>query len=120
MNLNNMLSRFYFTKMLSTRFWVSLAVALFSVVGQPTSNAQAPNLMDYAKGSEYEIENIRVEGAKYLDGKILITLSGLAVGDKIKIPGDQIPKAIKTLWKQRLFTNISIDADRIEGDKRCV
>jgi outer membrane protein insertion porin family len=64
---------------------------------------------------EYELGGVRVEGAKFLDGRILVTLSGLAVGDKIKIPGDQIPKAMKTLWKQKLFTNISVEQEKIEG-----
>ena len=54
-------------------------------------------LFDYTKGGEYEIADIRVEGAKYLDSHILVTLSGLAKGDKIKLPGEQIPKAIKAL-----------------------
>src|SRR5687768_11044209 len=67
---------------------------------------------DYAKGGEYEIVDVRVEGAKFLDAKILVTLSSLAKGDKIKIPGEQIPKAIKTLWKQKLFTNVSIVAEK--------
>ncbi len=75
------------------------------------------NLFDYSKGGEYEIAAIRVEGAKYLDTKILATLSGLTKGEKIKIPGEDIPKAIKALWKQRLFTNVSIEADKILSDK---
>ncbi len=39
------------------------------------------------------------------------------MGDRIKIPGEQLPKAIKTLWRQKLFTNISVDASKIEGGK---
>ncbi len=92
-----------------------LFISLFAV---SVLSAQVDaNMFDYGKGGEYEIADIRVDGAKYLDGKILLTLSGLAKGDKIKIPGEQIPKAIKTLWKQKLFTNVSIDAERISGDK---
>jgi outer membrane protein insertion porin family len=72
---------------------------------------------DYGSGGEYEIAAIRVEGAKFLDAKILATLSGLAVGDKIKVPGEAIPKAIKTLWRQRLFTDITIHAEKIEAGK---
>lgn len=72
---------------------------------------------DYSKGGEYEIADVKVEGAKFLDAHILTTLSGLAKGDKIKIPGEQIPKAIKALWRQKLFTNISIDASKIEAGK---
>ncbi|MCW5907957.1 MAG: outer membrane protein assembly factor [Chitinophagales bacterium] len=94
---------------------LSLFIALFAAVLMQAQTSS--NLFDYAKGGEYEIAEIRVEGAKYLDGRILLTLSGLAVGDKIKIPGDAIPKAIKTLWKQRLFTNVSIEAERITSNK---
>lgn len=79
--------------------------------------AQQPQVFDYSKGGEYEIQDIIVEGAKHLDGRILITLSGLAVGDKVKIPGDDIPRAIKTLWRQKLFTNVSIEAEKIVGNK---
>lgn len=82
--------------------------------------AQAQELpvpFDYGSGGEYEIAAIRVEGAKFLDAKILATLSGLAVGDKIKVPGEAIPKAIKTLWRQRLFTDITIHAEKIEQGK---
>lgn len=79
--------------------------------------AQQPAQFDYSKPAEYEIGSVRVEGAKFLDAQILITLSGLAKGDMVKIPGEQIPKAIKALWKQRLFTNVSIDAESISDGK---
>jgi len=79
--------------------------------------AQEPALFDYSKSAEYEIGGVKVEGAKFLDAQILVTLSGLAKGDKIKIPGEQIPKAIKALWKQKLFTNVSIEASEITGGK---
>ncbi|MBP6731206.1 MAG: outer membrane protein assembly factor [Chitinophagales bacterium] len=78
---------------------------------------QPPVAFDYSKSAEYEIGDIKIEGAKYLDAQILVTLSGLAVGDKIKIPGEQIPKAIKALWRQRLFTNVAINATDISKGK---
>src|SRR5689334_10343675 len=78
---------------------------------------QDGSLIDYSKGAEYEIAGLRVDGSKNLDARILITLSGLAKGDKIKIPGEEIPKAIKTLWRQKLFTNVEILAEKIEGSK---
>lgn len=74
-------------------------------------------LFDYSKTAEYEIGDIQVTGARFLDAKILGTLSGLTKGEKLKIPGDQIPKAIKALWRQKLFTNINIVATRIEAGK---
>ena len=65
----------------------------------------------------YEIAGIEVEGADSYEDFVLIGFSGLAVGDKIEVPGDQITKAIKRFWKQGLFSNVKIKAKRIEGNK---
>lgn len=73
--------------------------------------------VDFSKSAELEIQEIKVEGTKYLDERILITLSALRVGDKIKVPGESISKAIKNLWKQRLFTFVSIKITKQEKDK---
>ena len=65
----------------------------------------------------YEIADIEVEGADSYEDFVLIGFSGLAVGDKIEVPGDQITKAIKRFWKQGLFSNVQIKAKKIEGNK---
>ena len=65
----------------------------------------------------YEIAGIEVEGADSYEDFVLIGFSGLAVGDKIEVPGDQITKAIKRFWKQGLFSNVKIKASKIEGNK---
>ena len=65
----------------------------------------------------YEIASIEVEGADSYDDFVLIGFSGLAVGDKIEVPGDQVTKAIKRFWKQGLFSNVKIKAKKIEGNK---
>ena len=65
----------------------------------------------------YEIAGIAVEGADSYEDFVLIGFSGLAVGDKIEVPGDQITKAIKRFWKQGLFSNVKIKASKIEGNK---
>lgn len=68
--------------------------------------------------SEYTIGAVSVSGSKYLDEELLISISGLSPGDKIKLPSDpKITKAIQSLWKQNLFSDIEINAERIEGDK---
>ena len=58
----------------------------------------------------YEIAGIEVEGADNYEDFVLIGFSGLAVGDKIEVPGDQITKAIKRFWKQGLFSSVKIKA----------
>ena len=64
---------------------------------------------------EYEIGGITVTGVQFLDNNMLILISGLSVGQKIMIPGDQIPSAIDNLWEQGLFENIKISATKISG-----
>ena len=65
----------------------------------------------------YEIAGISVSGAPSYEDFVLIGFSGLAVGDKIEVPGDQITKCIRRFWKQGLFSDVKIAATKIEGDK---
>ncbi|MBW7914076.1 MAG: outer membrane protein assembly factor [Taibaiella sp.] len=70
------------------------------------------------KPIEYTIGGITVSGTRFLDNDLLITVSGLDVGEKIKIPNDEkITKAIRNLWEQELFSDIGISATKIVGDK---
>ncbi|ATL46284.1 outer membrane protein assembly factor [Chitinophaga caeni] len=66
---------------------------------------------------QYEIADISVSGTQYLDKSLLLSLTGLNVGDKIVLPGDHFAKTINTLWGQRLFSNIAIDITKIENGK---
>ena len=65
----------------------------------------------------YEIADIQVTGADSYEDFVLIGFSGLAVGDKIEVPGDQITKSLKRFWKQGLFSDVKFKATKIEGDK---
>lgn len=76
----------------------------------------AQNTLDYNNPKQYEIGGITVEGTEHLDKKVLISLSGLHVGDIITIPGQEISSAVKNLWQQHLFTDISIDIDYTLGN----
>lgn len=73
-------------------------------------------IIDYNNPKEYEIGGITVTGVQYLDPSVLTMLTGLKVGDKIKVPGEEITLAIQKLWKQGLFDNVRIIAQRIEGN----
>ena len=73
--------------------------------------------VNYSSPKEYEIADIQVTGIKFMDNTALISLSGLRVGDKIKIPGEDISFAIKKLWKQGIIGNVSIEASKVEDGK---
>ena len=80
-------------------------------------NAPLPVIEYTLQRKTYEIADIRVTGADSYEDFVLIGFSGLAVGDKIEVPGDQITKSLKRFWKQGLFSDIKFKATKIEGDK---
>lgn len=82
----------------------------------PVANDK-PIIYYSASPKEYEVAGIKVEGMPNYEDYILINISKIAIGDKIYIPGDKITKAIKSYWKYGLFSDVKIEAEKIEGDK---
>ena len=72
--------------------------------------------LDYRNPKVFEIAEINVTGAQFLDINALISISGLKIGDKIKIPGDAISGAIKKLWENGIIGDVGIYVSKIEGD----
>ncbi len=101
---------FIYAMVLST---VSFAQIRYGNKPQSSGNIN----MSYSNPQVYEIGEINVEGAEFLDSNALISISGLKIGDKIKIPGDNISGAINKLWKQGLIGDIKIYASKVEGSK---
>ena len=65
---------------------------------------------------EYTIAGIKIVGTKYLDESLLVSISGLTVGDKVMFPGtENFSKAITKLWNQNLFSNIAIYFTKLVG-----
>lgn len=73
--------------------------------------------LNYTNPKTYEIAEIKVIGSEFLDENALISISGLKVGDKIKIPGEGITNAIKKLWKQGIIGDVAIYASKVEENK---
>jgi outer membrane protein insertion porin family len=79
-----------------------------------TTTTEEGNL-NYANPAEYTIAGIEVTGISVLDKNAMISISGLKIGDKIKIPGDAISGSIRKIWKYGLVGDISIEVSKIEG-----
>ncbi|MEO0040644.1 MAG: hypothetical protein RL329_92 [Bacteroidota bacterium] len=72
--------------------------------------------MEYGAPKSYEIGGVKVVGAQYSDASALTGIAGFKVGSKIKIPGPDLPRAIRALWKLRLFTDVQINKEKTVGD----
>ena len=110
------MSRFHNTILLLFLFALpSIAqtdLATTAVVSDSLVQDEAPQIEYTLTRKTYEIASIEVEGADSYEDFVLIGFSGLAVGDKIEVPGDQITKAIKRFWKQGLFSSVKIRAKK--------
>jgi len=63
----------------------------------------------------YTIAAIEVTGAKAFDPALISSISGMAVGDKVQLPGtDVFGKAIAKLWKQSLVSKVDISITKLE------
>ena len=73
-------------------------------------------IFDAKLPKKYIIQDIKVTGARIFDPAIVISVSGLAVGEEVTLPGgDQFSKAINRLWGQNMFTSINIFITKLEG-----
>src|ERR1700730_11131937 len=101
-------------RLLTSGFFLSFClISMISAKAQITDTTHPvsvdPDLIALSNSKipkEYIIAGIKIVGTKYLDESLLISISGLTVGDKVMIPGgENFSKAITKLWNQNLFSN---------------
>lgn len=117
---------FYTVNRMATRMRL-MAVSLAALIApallwaqdytMPGDTIYNPDIIYTPIPKSYEIAGIKVEGIKNSEDYIIIGFSGLAVGERIDIPGDAITNAVKRFWRQGLYADISIRAEKIVGDK---
>lgn len=96
--------------------YIVLIVLAPTFVGAQFSINSGLDDISYSNPREYEIGGITISGINYFNPSTIRAISGLSVGDKLKIPGEKITKAIRNLWDQKLFANVSLSATRIDGE----
>ena len=97
-------------------FGLLLLLFLCGATAMQAQTDTLPPVIDYSEQSEFEIGGIRVTGAFFSDENAVIGVTGLSVGQQIRIPGPDIPRAIRNLWRLRLFTDVQILKEKSIGD----
>lgn len=93
-----------------------LLIILISAGLRLSAQSDTLDIIDYAERQEYEIGGITIEGAETRDRNAIKSIAGFIEGDKITIPGSDIPKAIKALMRLKLFEDVQIIQERIDGN----
>ncbi|MEM7656536.1 MAG: POTRA domain-containing protein, partial [Bacteroidota bacterium] len=91
---------------------ILLNASLLAVFGQQPMPRQQQQ-----QSKTYVLAGLEVEGTQYSDKTTVISQSGLVVGQTVTVPGYQISDVIKRLWNENIFSDISIRADNVVGDK---
>lgn len=93
---------------------IVITVCLFFTFNNIQSQViEQPSAVNYEIPVKYEIGGIRFAGVQYLDESILTNIAGIQVGDSVFIPGEKITQAIQKLWDQGLFSNVSIELEKV-------
>jgi outer membrane protein insertion porin family len=82
-----------------------------------TVKSTTPNITYTQNPREYEIAGIKVSGNTMYEEYVLVGFSGLSVGQKVRVPGDDLTNALKRFWKQGFFSDVKILASKIEANK---
>ncbi len=91
-------------------------VSLAQIRQGNTSLGNTSDDISYLQPKEYTIGGVTVTGTEFLEKDVLITISKLGVGNRITIPGEETANAIKNLWAQGLFDNVTLKVASIDDD----
>ncbi len=99
--------------------FLSVLLVYSGVYGQTNAisgDTDSPEIY-YSAPRKYTIGGITVDGIEHYQEDLLIGLSGLKVGQEITVPGDEIKQSIRKFWRQGLFSDVTVKAEKIEGGK---
>ena len=100
---------------LSLKLTIATLSLFFYTLGVGAQNLE---VYDNARGipynfiepNTYKIKNIDVRevNGKAVQKALVVLYSGLSIGQEIKVPGSEIPEAIKNIWKRDYFSDVQV------------
>ncbi|HPX79065.1 MAG TPA: POTRA domain-containing protein, partial [Bacteroidales bacterium] len=91
-------------------FCISFFLAAFPLLAQVE---QSSVVVDYSKPRACAIAGLTVSGVNYLNPDQILSLTGLAIGDTINIPGEELQSIVKRLFMQRYFSDVAVYVDSL-------
>lgn len=104
-------------KILASSLFLMLLALSPALWAQTTVRTGSQINIDYNSPREYTIGGISVTGASFIDHNVIIMVSQLTVGSRILVPGEAIATAINNIWKQGLFTDVTISVTSIQDNQ---
>ncbi len=107
------------------RIYKTFLLAIFFLITANIVFAQEPvsinpalqEIYNSKTPKKYTIAGIEVVGCRTFDKNLIISISGMAIGDIVNIPGsDAFSKAIMKLWKQNMVSTAEINITKLVGE----
>ena len=85
-----------------------LALLLLNFLAINAFAQQVDYVTDYGNPKTYVLGDVTVEGNTYTRPEQIVQISGLQKGLQVELPGDVISSAVKRLWAQNRFEDVSV------------
>ncbi|MDE5608331.1 MAG: outer membrane protein assembly factor BamA [Muribaculaceae bacterium] len=107
------------------RYKIFLIIALIATIlssasaqtATPADTVYSPTVVFNGTPRNYELAGISVEGGDNYEDFIIIGYTGLRVGQRIDVPGNDINQAVRRLMRQTLFASARIEVDKVADGK---
>lgn len=96
---------------------IPVSASALDILTTPEDTIVNPNIIYTSMPKTYEIAGIKVTGLTDADEYSIISSCGLAIGDRVEIPGEAITRAVKRFYRQGIYSRVQIKAEKIVGDK---
>ncbi len=103
-------------EMMKERLMRKISLIALLMTGLIATAQTDDKYVNYLYPEEYTVAGITVSGVRFLEPNALIGISGLRIGQKVEIPGEQITGAVRKLWEQGLFSDVKITVTGREGE----
>lgn len=94
----------------------TILLMLLSILSFAQNDTESLPIISSPERTTFEIASINIKGAVHSSEKNILARSGLKVGQKIIMPGYEIPQAIKNLMRIKLYQEVQIYQTRIVED----
>lgn len=100
---------------------IAMMIGAFATHAQETYTVNDtiynPKIVFTNSPSTYELAGVKVQGVDNYDDNIIMGYSGLSIGQRLEIPGDDLKAVAKRFWRQGLFSKVQIQVEKTYKDK---
>jgi len=90
---------------------------MLSVAAKAQENNNQSNIVvDYANPKGYILADVDIKGVNFISKEQILAITGLVIGERVEIPGDEWASVVRRLMMQRFFSDVGAYVDSIKSD----